>query len=154
MGPMGSRTVLALVAVLALGGCTKDEPKMPAACAAGGDAVLRALARAPESGALADGTRLSECVRRARTDAELQNLGLVLSQAADRLARDARSGDAAQAARLGFLAGAVRRGAARSNGLTLELSRRVDSAARRVEPAGPELRRALQRGLDAGRARG
>lgn len=137
MPPMGSRAVLALVVVLAIGGCTKHEPRMPAACAAGEAAVERALARAPRSGALADGTLLSECVRRARSDAELQSLGIVLSRVADRLALAARAG-----------------GAARSNGLTLELSRRIDGSARGLASGGPRLRRSLAQGLDAGRARG
>jgi hypothetical protein len=151
---MGSRGMLGLVLVLALAGCAKDEPAMPAACRGDDRAVTRALQGAPRGGAFADGTLLSECVRRARSDADLQNLGLVLSRVAEQLGVDAVAGDEAAAGRLGFLAGAVRRGAARSNGITLELSRRIDAAARGVDEASVPLRRALAAGLDAGRAHG
>jgi hypothetical protein len=154
MQAMGSRGAFGLVVVLALGGCAKEEPRMPAACLGGDDAVVRALDGAPRSATFEDGTLLSECVRRARSDAELQNLGLTLSRVADRLAAGARDGDDAAAARLGFMAAAVRRGAARSNGITLELAHRIDSAARGLEASTPALRRALEQGLDAGRVRG
>jgi hypothetical protein len=154
MQAMGFRGAIGLLVVLALGGCTKEEPRMPAACLAGDAAIVRALAGAPGAVTLADGTRLSECVRRARSDSELQSLGLALSRVADDLAAGARDGDDAAAARLGFLVGAVRRGAARSNGITLELARRIDSAARRLQDAPRAQRRALARGMSAGRARG
>jgi hypothetical protein len=146
--------MLGLVAVLAFAGCTKDQPAMPTACRGGDRAVTRALAGAPRGGALADGTLLSECVHRARSDADLQNLGLVLNRVAAQLGTAAQQGDEAAAARLGFLAGAVRRGAALSHGVGLELSHRIDAAARGVDAGPPRLRRALAAGLDAGQARG
>ncbi|HEV2061962.1 MAG TPA: hypothetical protein VGR12_03840, partial [Solirubrobacteraceae bacterium] len=52
-------------------------------------AVSRALAAAPGGVTLADGTRLSDCVRNAESDAELQSVGVVLTSVAEDLERDA-----------------------------------------------------------------
>ena len=92
-----------------------------------------------------------------RSDADLQNTGLVLTRVADDLAARAQSGDAEAAVGLGYLVGAARRGAAHTNGIHAELQHRMESAARPLseEAAGsPTVTRALARGLRAGEATG
>src|ERR671930_379552 len=112
-------------------------------------------ARAPRAGRLPDGTPLSACVADADTDAELQTAGLVLTTAADRLAERATRGDAVAALRLGYLTGAVRRGAAHTAGVGAELERRVSRAGAYVaEDGGAAAGAAPQRGLTAGQVSG
>jgi hypothetical protein len=155
-----ARRTAALLAVAALGaaagGCgSSDSPRVDAACTVSPAAIERALARAPRPVALPSGTRLSECVSDARTDADLQNAGLVLTRAADHLAARAQRGDASAAVALGYLVGAARRGAARTNGIHAELARRVESAARVLaNGGGAAAAGALERGMRAGEATG
>jgi len=128
------------------------EPLSPL-CTSGSQRVEQALAAAPRRVRLADGTTVSECVRRARSDAELQEIGLVLTRAGDHLAQRAGH-DAGAAAALGYLVGAVRRGAATTGGVHAELVRRLEQSAAFLERAGRRLRAALRRGLAAGRQAG
>ncbi len=137
----------ALAAMLAACG-GGDPPPLPASCSEGPDAVLRALAKAPAPVRLRDGTQLSDCVQRAFDDGELQLLGLTLTPAADRLAERA---DQRAALELGYLIGAVRRGAARTNGIHLELVRRLEGT---VTYSGPALLATTRRGIASGRAGG
>src|SRR4051812_24004657 len=145
---------LVAFALLAAAGCGADDPPLDAACTSSPEAIERALARAPGPVTVGGGTRLSDCVSRARSDAELQNAGVVLTGAADHLAVRARGGDARAGLALGYLVGAARRGAARTPGLQAQLARRMASAAAFVDEGGPEVATALERGLRAGRATG
>jgi hypothetical protein len=158
MRPMPRRLV-ALLAVVALGvtasGCgAGDPPPLDAACTSSPATIEQALARAPAPVTLASGARLSECVARARSDADLQNAGAVLTRAADDLAGRAQRGDPQAAVGLGYLVGAARRGAARTAGIHAELARRVESSARVLADRGPGVASALQRGLRAGESSG
>jgi hypothetical protein len=155
--PRRLAALLALAAALgAAAGCGGDDlPRVDQACLDSPDAIEQALARAPQPVTLQSGTRLSDCVSRAQTDADLQNAGLVLTRTADHLADRARQGDASAALDLGYLVGAARRGAKRTNGIHAELAHRVESAARVLAGAGaPALEGALERGLRAGEATG
>jgi hypothetical protein len=147
------RLAAALVC-LALAGCGEDEPPLDATCRASPEAIVRALDGAPGDVALASGTRLSQCVSRAATDADLQSVGVVLTDAAELLARRAEDGDERAALQLGYLAGAVRRGAARTGGVHAELERRIGRAGAFLDAAGLRVEQALLRGLRAGEARG
>jgi hypothetical protein len=89
------------------------------------------------------GPRISDCVRRAMKDTDLQEVGFAVSRAADHL------GDRADARSLGFLIGAVRRGTGAS-GVQAELVNRVEAVARRVPGASV----AIDRGIADGEARG
>lgn len=131
------------VALLTVAGCGARERPFPPLCGSGPGPVLKALARAPAAVRLPDGTRLSECVARARTDADLQELGFALVPAAHRLQE---RGTPAAALQLGYLVGAVRRGAARSNGIQAELQRKLE----RTLPGDARLVDAAQRGANAG----
>lgn len=137
---------MALAGVLA--GCGSRLPALPPACSDGPQHVLRALRAAPGAVRLADGTPLSRCVASAYADGEIQQLGFGFTQAADALAR---THTPAAALRLGYLVGAVRRGAARTNGVQGELVRRLESTVRYDDPA---LQAQARRGARAGEARG
>gem|GEM_PF-1524816 len=155
-GRSGPATIAAAVVVLALAGCSSDVEPVPAACTDGSDSIITALAHAPQDVALADGTRLSTCISRARTDGDLQSLGLVLVRAADML-RAQTATDPAAALKLGYLAGAVKAGAAKaSGGLADQLARRVDQVATLDDRAAgsPAAAAALRRGRQAGERAG
>ena len=150
---LAASAALALVALFP--GCGGSDPPRPAgACTASAGAIERALQRAPATVTLDGGARLSDCVARARSDADLQNAGLVLTRAADHLAERARGGDARAAAALGYLVGATRRGAARTTGIQEQLKRRLEQAAAFLEEGGPGVAAALARGMRAGEATG
>lgn len=153
---MHRRVALALVttaaigaSALALSGCG-DRRRLPKACTDGPRAVAVALRQAPRAVALYDGTRLSACVSRARYQGELQGVGLSLNSAGAALARGVPHSDAA-ALQLGYLIGAVRRGAGESNGLAGELAHRIAQYGARPPPAR---RSALARGISLGAAAG
>lgn len=153
MGAM--RSSVALVAVVALvtgAGCATDEQLIAPTCIESRETIEAALAAAPEPVRLTDGTRLSACVEQARSDADLQTFGIMLTGIADELQLRARE-DPRAAARLGYLIGAARKGAERTNGVALELSRRLERTAT-LEGAPAAVRGALQRGLHAGEATG
>ena len=129
--------VLALLAAASLAACgASGEPALDEACMSDPAAIEHALTRAPRPVTLPSGTRLSQCVSNARSDADLQTAGAVLTRAADHLSAQARTGDTDAALRLGYLVGAARRGAAETNGIGLELSHRLEVSARRLPPEG------------------
>ncbi|WP_205696368.1 hypothetical protein [Conexibacter sp. SYSU D00693] len=157
---MGSRLALPLAAAALAGGlatgCGEELPRMPFSCTQQQPELYTpALRAAPGDVRLGDGTAISTCVTRARSDADLQALGLLLSGVAEDLAiraRDAR--DPVAATRLGFLAGAVRRGASRTNGIQENLARRIEGTAIKLEGAPARVQTALVDGTRAGLARG
>lgn len=144
------RAAMAIGTALAAlgGGCGAGREPFPPACGDGPARVSQALRAAPGEVRLYDGTLLSECVARAGDDGELQQLGFSLTPVADRLAQQ-RTRRAAL--RLGFLVGAVRRGARRGNGVQAELVRRIES---RVGYEDPALLQAARRGAAAGEEHG
>ena len=122
-----SRTLIVL-GVLLLAGCGPERAAIPDACF-GTPASLMSTLRAGPPVALDDGTRLSDCVSSARSEGELQALGLLYVRVADVLGAQAPS-DTDAAFALGYLAGAVARGAAASSGnIAAQLARRIDQLA-------------------------
>ena len=142
---MRRRVALAAL-VVALAGCGTQDRALSPACTDDRSTIARALARAPAPVRLGDGTRLSDCLADADTDAELQSFGAVITGLADDLAarRDA--------VRLGYLIGAARRGAAGTNGVGAELQHRLEVAARRLDRPGEAA--AIARGMRAGERSG
>jgi hypothetical protein len=130
----------------ALGGCRQEAEKLPAACTNAPESVERALRRAPAQVTI-DGTRLSSCFTEGADADNLQLVGATFTRVAADLAYAARRDDDA-ALRLGYLVGAVRRGAADTANAHTELVRRIEQEASTVD--GP----AFRRGLAAGRASG
>jgi hypothetical protein len=147
---VGRTGVVCLLGLLALGACGGRTPPPQACIQAQAADVLQALRSAPGHVALADGTPLSQCVRRTFEDSRLQALGATLTTAADALAQRMRTSDAA-ALQLGFLIGATDRGAAQAAGLQGDLANRIAGAA---PPDGGPRRAALMRGRAAGRRDG
>jgi hypothetical protein len=153
---MAARSVLLVAAILAplLAGCaTVKDDAAPAACHGAPASFVVALERAPGAVLLQGGTRLSTCVRRARTDSDLQTLGLSLVAAADAL-RARVAADPGAAAGLGYLAAAVRTGVAANQGLATQLGRRVEHATTLDDGASAAALAARARGLLAGRSSG
>lgn len=91
----------------------------------------------------ATGPLISECVRRSTSGGDLQDVGFAIARAADHL------GEAADGRALGFLIGAVRRGAGTS-GVQAELVNRVEGVARSVQGQDG----AVQQGIADGEAHG
>jgi len=151
MRRVGRTGVVCALVLLAFGGCGGRTPPAQACIQAQPADVLQALARAPRDVGLVDGTSLSQCVRRTIDDSRLQALGATLTAAADALALQMRSSDAA-AFQLGFLIGAVDRGAAQAAGLQEELANRIAGTAAGLD-GGPR-RAALLRGRAAGQRGG
>jgi hypothetical protein len=147
---VGRAWCAAVLAAVLVAGCGGD-PKPPVACSSGARLVLGALRDAP--GAVkVDGTPISTCVKRSLGTGEMQTLGFTYVAAANSLLkRIPHSNDAAL--QLGFLVGAVRRGANETNGIQLELLRRLEQVAGVDGPPGAA-GTAYRRGMAAGEDRG
>ena len=140
------------VAAVFASGCGGGQDPPPTACSDGARTVLGALRRAPGDVSLEGGTLISTCVRRSLDTGQIQTLGFTYLAAANSELRLMPHSDAA-ALQLGFLVGAVRRGANKTNGVQLELVRRLDQVAGVGGPPGPR-RAAYRRGMAAGEDHG
>ncbi len=136
------------VTAAAAGGCGREERPLPAACTAGSSHIAQALRRAPAPVTLGDGTRLSMCVARARTDADIQTVGALYTEVATDLSAQVQTSNTA-ALRLGYLIGGARRGARRTGGVHLELVRRLEQSVG-LDGVPPHRRAAFRHGLAAG----
>jgi hypothetical protein len=132
--------------------CSSSTPPPSLACVESPQAVEAALAGAPGRVRLRDGTRLSQCVSHASDQGSLETIGATFVTAAGDLEARARR-DRAAALELGYLIGAVRRGASTTNGVGLELARRLESAGA-LAGAGDQTLRAEHEGLVAGQRDG
>jgi hypothetical protein len=122
--------------VLAIG-CGNDEHRVPVACLDGD--ISSALARAPGDVRIGGDTKLSECFTRNADPAEIQQIGAVFIAATEKLAADARARPhSAAAVQLGYLIGAVRRGAGHTQGIHYETERRVEQELIGVNTKAPE----------------
>lgn len=148
----GKLDLRAVALAVGLAGCGGAAPSLPATCTLSPGVFERALAAAPGPVRLADGTPISVCVDRARSGAQLLNVGTVLSAAADDLATRAAARPPV-ALELGYLVGATRRGAAHTNGVAAQLAQRIDAAAA-LRGAGAAALAALHQGIAAGQSRG
>jgi hypothetical protein len=149
---LGRAAGIAIGLAATLAACDQSTPPLPASCQSSRVALEQALAAAPGPVRLAGGTPISTCVARARTDAQLQQVGSLLSVTADQLAARAVT-DPAAALELGYLVGATRRGADRTNGVASQLRQRIETAAA-LRDAGPAPLAALHRGIGAGQSSG
>ena len=105
-------------------GCGNDEHRVPVACLEGD--LQKALASAPAEVRL-EGTRPSECFTRAANPAEIQQVGAIFIATAEKLADEARAKPHSPALlELGYLIGAVRRGAGHTQGIHYETQRRIE----------------------------
>jgi hypothetical protein len=142
--------VAAALALAVLAGCgSEPSSDVPVGCKVGARAVVRALRTAPGEVRLGH-RRISECFAPGSNSADGQALGIALVPAAERLGDDARANPRGPAAlRLGFLVGAVHRGAARGI-VYAELERRVRQERTGVDTGSPGYRRGLRAGLARG----
>jgi hypothetical protein len=145
-----------VVLVVLATGCSRrsGSESAPAACTSGSQGVrvaaLRtALSHAPAPVRLGDGTSIADCLAHDADSGDLQNVGSMLltvtQQLADGGARDART-----LLELGYLTGAVHRGAALAQGVDDEIERRIDQELGAIDTRAP----AFARGERAGRASG
>ena len=152
---MRSALLVPMLAAALLAGCQDDgPPPVPASCPEAPEAIVRALATAPEAVTLPGGARISTCLRDAESDADLQNVGATFSRAAEDLEELGMGGDERAALQLGYLFGAARKGAEHTSGIGAELVRRIERSAAAVDGASPATAAAVQRGIAAGEARG
>jgi hypothetical protein len=150
---MRRSVVAAAVAAAAMpaSGCGEQATPISPGCTGDAGPVMAALAKAPAAVTLVDGTRLSTCISNGTDEAELQDVGITFHRVAEGLRVKAREGDdTAAAVQLGYLVGATRRGAARTNGVMAELQRRVELVGGRLQDEAPALAADVQRGLVAG----
>jgi hypothetical protein len=142
------------LAVLATG-CSRRSglESSPAACTEGSPSVrvasLRAaLLHAPAPVRLGDGTSISDCLAHDADSGDIENVGSMLLTVTQQLV-DSSKHDGALL-QLGYLAGAVHRGAAHAQGVDGEIERRIDQELDAVDTGLP----AFKRGERAGRASG
>jgi hypothetical protein len=144
--------------LVASAGCSSSEEETPPACLTSPSAYLEALERAPGEVRLDGGTPISECLTSDQEPAELGRVGEAIVEAATELNAAARRRPAGEdTVRLGYLVGAVQRGASEAGGIHADLIRRLDAAARFSE-GGEALpvsfERAFGRGYAAGQESG
>jgi hypothetical protein len=122
--------------VLAIG-CGNDEHRVPVACLDGN--LSKALAKAPGDVRLGADTKLSDCFNRSANPAEVQQVGAIFLATAEKLAATVRAQPHSPAAlQLGYLIGAVRHGASRTQGIHYETERRIEQELIGVNTKTPE----------------
>jgi hypothetical protein len=124
---------------------------VPAECLDSPAAVRKALASAPGDVRLAGRVPISDCFQQAASAADVQNLGGIFIAATGQVAqRVQRAPHSHAAVELGYLVGAVRRGALTDRGIHYESERRVEQELVGVPTSTPEFRRGLEAGRRAG----
>lgn len=147
-----------LLALAIAVGCGSSDDSTPVACLEGSDAYERALAAAPDEVLLEGETLISECLTRNQSSGDLTRVGEATIETATALNAEAREEPNSDAAvQLGYLLGAVKRGAEESEGIHSDLVRRLVVAARYApgkQPLAPAFRREYRSGYAAGQANG
>jgi hypothetical protein len=150
---------LACAAALVAAGCgSQGDSSTPVACLEGEAAYLRALRAAPGEVRLAGETPISECLAENQQAGDLASVGETLVRAATKLNAEAQSQPGGDANfQLGYLVGAARRGADKTEGIHSDLIRRLAVAARYAPGSRPlteEFLAAYAEGFTAGRSHG
>jgi hypothetical protein len=146
-------TLAACALACALGaGCSDsgEDELAPSACLAGSTAYMRALESAPGEVLLEGEDPISDCLTPEQEGGQLASIGQEMIAAATELNAAAQENPTGpEALRLGYLVGAVERGA---EGIHADLVRRLNTAAR-FSPDGllpPEFERTFGQGYAAG----
>ena len=143
------RRLLALVALALVVGCREGAVTYPPECSDGPRSVRAALANAPDGNVAIEGTvRLSVCLVPSNDAGPLASFGGSAIAVAVPLVERAREGDARAALELGYLHGALQRGA--DPGVHDELLFRLDQELLRVDRRSPAFRRGEAAGRDHG----
>lgn len=142
----------AVAALIAVAGCGSDPNEgAPAACVTGSGEYLAALQSAPSEVRLNGEIPISECLTPSQPGGELASVGEEMIVAATSLNAEARRDPGGTAAiELGYLIGAVSRGA---DPIHTDLIRRLNSASQFSETGEtlpPEFQRRFGRGYSAG----
>ena len=140
--------IAALVLALAATGCRSEPERYPPECSNGPAAVRTALAKAPDGEVAIEGTPLSGCLIKSQEGGPLAAFGGSVTTVAQQLGDRAAKGDKRALLELGYLRGAVERGADPT--VHDELKFRLDQELLRVNTRAPEFRQ----GEAAGRERG
>ena len=144
-----SLAFVALALVLPAAGCRQEDAKYPPECSNGPRAVRAALAKAPDGEVAIEGqVKLSDCLVPSNDAGPLASFGGSVITVASPLVARARRGDERAAVELGYLYGALERGA--DSGVHDELVFRLEQELIRVNRNSP----AFRRGEAAGRDRG
>jgi hypothetical protein len=143
---------VALVALMSACSRHTGSDSSPSACTDGSaatrvTALRAALAKAPAPVRLPDGTSISDCLAHDADSGDVQNVGSMLLTLTQQLVDGKR--DPHSLLELGYLAGAVHRGAAHAQ-VDGEIERRIDQELETVNTGSP----AYLRGERAGRADG
>jgi hypothetical protein len=150
-----SSIALAAVALAVLAGCgAKKNDVAPAACLVTNHGYLGALERAPGAVRLEGTTPISDCLVPDQDAGQLANIGREMIVAATKLNLRARAGSETATVQLGYLIGAVAKGA---DPIHTDLVRRLNSAARFSRTGGTlsaSFERAFGRGYAAGHSSG
>jgi hypothetical protein len=139
-------------------GCGSQDDSTPVACLEGSHAYVAALAAAPAEVTLDGETPISDCLAENQQGGDLATVGSALVEAATKLNAEARAEPGGKAnLQLGYLIGAVQRGADSTEGIHADLLRRLAVAARYApgrEALSPAFLNTYRQGFDAGHARG
>jgi hypothetical protein len=158
-----SAIALLATALIAVAGCgAKKNDLAPAACLASSNQYLQALEAAPSQVVLgedqeSDGqgqTLISNCLVPEQEAGQLANIGREMIVAASKLNLQARNGSEPATVQLGYLIGAVSKGA---DAIHTDLVRRLNSAAQFSQTGGTlpaSFQRAFGRGYAAGHSSG
>jgi len=140
--------LVALVLAVSTSGCRENDPEYPEACSDGPRALRAALANAPDGNVAMDGVRLSDCLVPSHDTGPLAAFGGSVIAVSAPLVERAHDGDERAAFELGYLHGALERGA--DPGVHDELLFRFEQELLRVDRRSP----AFERGDAAGHERG
>jgi hypothetical protein len=141
---------VAVTLVVGLAGCGGGDPGVPAACTQGPGVLKAALASAPGPVRLS-GTPLSKCLARGSSATDVQQVGGMFLTVTQQLAPRARAAPRShEAVELGYLIGALRRGAGQGFGVYYESERRVESELSGVDQSSPAFRRGERAGERSG----
>lgn len=143
-----SPALVALVLVI-VAGCREADAKYPPECSNGPRSVRTALDKAPDGEVAIEGTvKLSDCLVPSDDAGPLASFGGSVMSVANPLVARARRGDQRALLELGYLHGALERGA--DSGIHNELVFRFEQELINVDTRSP----AYRRGETAGRERG
>lgn len=156
---LAAAALLALVALaVAAFGCGRQGDSTPVACLEGAAAYEKALRSVPGEVRLGGETPISECLASNQQAGDLAQVGEALVETATDLNAKGRANpDTDAALQLGYLIGALQRGAADSEGIHADLLRRLAVAARFApdkQPLPPTFLREYEAGYAAGRREG
>jgi hypothetical protein len=135
------------VGLVLLAGCGNEDVDLAPECLEGPATVRAALAEAPDEVRLGGRVAISACFQAAAAPADVQNLGSTLVDTAEALKREVRRAPHSRAAvQLGYLVGAVHRGAGTDGGIHYETGRRIEQELTGVRKDTEEFKRGLAAG--------